>query len=452
MSIGTPTLVASKKEANAGATQTSTVTIGTTIPAGSTVFLCMLASITSHQPAYVTNPGGERWHPVGVWDNGSAIRVYTTVMMAYTPNGISSGETLTVRHASSANATRLFAVFYVTGRAIIDSTTPQSAGNATSWSLSATSAAIGNGYGIVVVGSGNNITSTDSSTPSATELYDDNQANATTGDRALLVAYTPITIGNTFTPSGTFSGTAAHVRSAFLIREAPSIGTLTAEQTADSPSSLWSLDETVGSTAVDGPGTADGTYVSSPTLNQSPVPGSAGRSVRHVAASTDDTTLPTSIASSAAFSLSMCIKMHANLVTACLRDNSSAGGTIFLLDSAPILSARLAGSTLPFGLPKESLLDGKWHHIGVTRPSGAGAGTGKLYFDGILFGTGGAAGALTTPFHIAKNGTNANFEDISADEFAYYTSELSATRMAIHAEAALEALTISNPNPMMVVS
>ena len=104
--------------------------------------------------------------------------------------------------------------------------------------------------------------------------------------------------------------------------------------------------------------------------------------------------------------------------TATLRDNTSAGGSGWLLafDSGGDLAYRLGGNGFNTGVPIEDVRTGTWHHLVATKDGGEA----KLYLDGVEVHSGSGAGSTpaATPWHVMRNGTRAVFTEGEADELA----------------------------------
>ena len=123
--------------------------------------------------------------------------------------------------------------------------------------------------------------------------------------------------------------------------------------------------------------------------------------------------------------------------TATVRDNTGpSGGWLLPFNSAGTVRYRTGGTGFDTGMPIESLRDGEWHHLVVTK-EGASA---VLYADGAPIHSGGGAGSTpaASPWHVMRNGTNAVFSEGEADEVALYTRALSAAEVTAHYNLALE--------------
>jgi PKD repeat protein len=121
--------------------------------------------------------------------------------------------------------------------------------------------------------------------------------------------------------------------------------------------------------------------------------------------------------------------------TATVRDHTGpSGGWLLAFDSAGTLRYRVGGSGFDTGRPIATVRDGQWHHLVATK-SGTSA---RLYLDGTEIHSGGGAGSTPAagPWHVMRNGTNANFSEGEADEVALYTRALSAAEIKAHYDLA----------------
>lgn len=202
----------------------------------------------------------------------------------------------------------------------------------------------------------------------------------------------------------------------------------------DSPTSIFLLDETSGTSAADAVGSNTGTYVNSPTLA---VAGLAqGTAVQFVSASSQELTLPGPAPSATSdYTVEVWFKWTAG--TAILRDNTSGGGYILGYDSSGFFSVRLGGNSVATSISTANARDGLRHQLVVTK---AGT-TATAYFDGIICATWtiSAPTAVTTPWHVMRNGSTAGqYSDGVVDAIAFYPSALSQTRVLAHFNAGID--------------
>jgi hypothetical protein len=121
--------------------------------------------------------------------------------------------------------------------------------------------------------------------------------------------------------------------------------------------------------------------------------------------------------------------------TAVVRDNTGpSGGWLLAFNSVGTLRYRVGGSGFDTRIPIESVRDGEWHHLAVTK-TGANA---AFYLDGTSVHSGSGAGstAAALPWHVMRNGTNAVWAEGEADEVALYTRALSAAEVKAHYDLA----------------
>lgn len=229
-----------------------------------------------------------------------------------------------------------------------------------------------------------------------------------------------------------------------LVRTASGIVTTSYQATvlADAPKGYWKLDDTSGVVAVDTTASANnGTYVSAPTLNQTPLI-TAGKSVLFTAGSSQYASTPAlaGYAATTALSIECWVKTAvagasqffvASMNSSpnnryALRLNASGVCEFFIWDNADAPWS-WAGSVV--------VNDNATHHI-VGTYDGV---TVKLYVDGALDGVGlpkvvTLATGTNGPFIACRNTGSIpqNFVTATIDEVAFYTTTLSAARVAAH--------------------
>lgn len=432
MALGTPVGIGTSKVADS-TTDSTLVTTGA-VPAGATVVVALGNSVNNQFVHKVTDDSGlgVKWRIVRQGGITAATASRTTFAYAYCPDGLPSGTTLTFKWSLTTSTTKLHSACYMSGRGIPDAmpTNYVDTSSRTVWGHSPTTATLVTAAAsqddcvgfYAMVHNSTSISHTDASTPACTELSEEVQTGTTGGSRGMVFAYaTNIDTGGTLAAEGTVTGgtISATGAQAVLFREwsAPSSNYAT-KLAALSPTSRWDLDETSGTVADDAITTNDGTYVNSPTLNQTGVPFVSGsKAVQHAAASSHDTTLPLGISLNTDFWFSAWIKTTTPIGTALIRDHTTTNGTIVGLPSGDNLAARVGGIAIAQnGFPYKAISDGEWHHVVLTR-NGA---TGRLFVDGLLVASGalGTQGSVTSPWHLAKNGTNAVYEDVTVDQVA----------------------------------
>lgn len=204
-----------------------------------------------------------------------------------------------------------------------------------------------------------------------------------------------------------------------------------AEVLADSPAGYWPLDETSGTSAADHAGANGGTYVNSPTLDHAPLVGGSGSSVAFTAASSEELTLPGNSLSTNG-TISLWFQWTAG--TALLRDASSSGGWA-ALDSGGTFTVRVAGTDTATSKTTAQVRDGGTHHLAIVKS----AGSLTVYLDGVVIAsaTGLANTASANPWHIARNGSNAQYSDCVVDEVSINSTALTADRVLARYAAGL---------------
>jgi acid phosphatase type 7 len=103
---------------------------------------------------------------------------------------------------------------------------------------------------------------------------------------------------------------------------------------------------------------------------------------------------------------------------ALMRDDSFLGGWMLAFDRGGTLGYRVADKTYPTAVPIDSVRDGQWHHIALTKRGGRVA----YYLDGdqVDAGSGAPDEEATMPWHVMRNGPHREFSEGLADEVAIY--------------------------------
>lgn len=207
------------------------------------------------------------------------------------------------------------------------------------------------------------------------------------------------------------------------------------EVTADTPTGWWKLGESVGTVADDAISTNDGTYVNTPTLGVTGiVPTDGGTAVTFTPASSEEVTLPNNGLSGTG-SIELWFK-NWTTGTAIMRDNSGAGGWIIGVDLGDLhFSVRVAATNFATSKELTDVRDGNAHHLVVTKDDPTNEV--KVYLDGVLIlnSTTASNSASATPWHIARNGTAANYSNPIVQHVAIYSQVLSAARVVAHYNA-----------------
>lgn len=213
-----------------------------------------------------------------------------------------------------------------------------------------------------------------------------------------------------------------------------------AEVLADGPALYWRLGETSGTVATDSSGHShDGTYIGTPGL------GTTG-----LLTGDPDTCLTCSGDDYVQVVYSSWLDASYITVEALIKTTATGTNSIIDRDDgmgiARVFQFRMTGSgNLQFILIGTSTVsvvgsavinDGAVHHVAATF-DGA---TIKLYVDGVLDGSVSTSVALPTDHAYFRAGANSSAGPVQfwvgqIDEVAYYTSALSAARIAAHAAA-----------------
>lgn len=212
---------------------------------------------------------------------------------------------------------------------------------------------------------------------------------------------------------------------------------------ADSPLIYWRLGESSGTTAVDSSGNGhDGTYQNSPTLGAA---GALNVGSDAAVTFTQPGTEHVSVADDAAFdsadySVEFWFKTSTDNQQIVLRSN--AWGASLLSGGIQAISYNDANLSTPSG----TFNDDAWHHVVIVHDY-SGTGVATLYVDGSSVSTDSSLttsnnSASSSAITIANNGGVGGFTG-TLDEFAYYTSALSAARVQAHYDAATGPVTVS---------
>jgi hypothetical protein len=237
--------------------------------------------------------------------------------------------------------------------------------------------------------------------------------------------------------------------------------TYSSEVLADSPGLFLRLGEASGSTAEDDSGNnRDGSYVASPTLGVT----GALTADANTAVTLNGTTQYVEIAN-AAWQNTSTLTLEAWIKTTTAansarsvwdRDSSTAAQRVFNFNVAQsggkLRFTRLynAAGTGVFDsvTSVQDVNDGVWHHVAVTYDGT----TAVLYIDGVVDKTatmsGGIRSTSTTPLRVGAKSTTTPSEFLpgSLDEAAYYTTALSAERIARHYLAGIAHALVAYPD------
>lgn len=196
--------------------------------------------------------------------------------------------------------------------------------------------------------------------------------------------------------------------------------------TADSATGIWLLDETSGTVADDAVGTADGTYVNTPTLGVAGLVAGSSGAVSTAAASQEDITLPVALGD--VCTVEWWYRWTAGTVP--VRDSTPTGGWVFGYDSGGTWTIRIAGTNTATSKTTVQMRDGNTHHVVVAK-NGA---TAEVYVDGVLVAspTGLGAASSVSPLHFGRGGPTTSYADATFDCIAVYATALSGERALAH--------------------
>jgi hypothetical protein len=128
------------------------------------------------------------------------------------------------------------------------------------------------------------------------------------------------------------------------------------------------------------------------------------------------------------------------------RDDTSAAGHIAFFNSGGFIACRSGGTTNVSGVASTAYNDFAWHYCQFVRRGGASP-SNELYIDGVqIINATTGTGAVTTKWHLGKNGTVAAYTAAFLDEWSLYNGALSTTRLDAHYRAWK---TQTTPSPLL---
>lgn len=234
----------------------------------------------------------------------------------------------------------------------------------------------------------------------------------------------------------------------FFFAKGAASASYSSEVLADSPVAYYRLDETSGSTAADSSGNAlDGTYVNSPTLNQTGgLTGNAAVLFARASSQRVNLGTPSALNVTGQFTIE-CLYKPTSFPTGAdehmIVSHGYAGGALGYILSiqgnggSPRLAAGSYGAaSYGTGWTITGWSTGQWKHIAA----GYDGTNWKLFLDGVEVGSTGAAfGALSSAQNsyigAYADGAVKNHGDGVIDEVALYAAWLGSTRIAAHVTA-----------------
>jgi len=118
-----------------------------------------------------------------------------------------------------------------------------------------------------------------------------------------------------------------------------------------------------------------------------------------------------------------------------IRDDTGSAGHIPYFSSGGFVSCRAGGTTASSSIASTAYNDLVWHYMQFVRRGGATPSM-ELYVDGVqLINVSCGTGAVTTKWHLGRNGTLTGFLNVYADEWSLYNGALSTTRLDAHYRA-----------------
>jgi len=150
-------------------------------------------------------------------------------------------------------------------------------------------------------------------------------------------------------------------------------------------------------------------------------------------------------AANTAYTIEFAFKLVGTLNVLC-RDDTTANGHIALFASGGFIACRSGTVTNLSAKASNFYNDSKWHYCQFVR-RGTTAPTNELYVDGekIIDAATGTA-AVTTKWHLGRNGSGGSFTNAYFDEWSFYNTALSTTRLTAHLTAWE---TLPSPSPLM---
>jgi len=130
-----------------------------------------------------------------------------------------------------------------------------------------------------------------------------------------------------------------------------------------------------------------------------------------------------------------CAFFMAGTLGVLIRDDTGAAGHIPLFSSGGFLACRNGAITNVSGVANTAYNDFNWHYMQFVRRGGA-TPNAELYIDGVqLINAATGTAAVTTKWHVCRNGTLTGFVSAYVDEWSIYNGALSTARLDAHYKA-----------------
>ena len=230
-------------------------------------------------------------------------------------------------------------------------------------------------------------------------------------------------------------------------------GTFSRTILEDSPVAYYRCDDASGTTLTDASGNARNgtisatgvTYAGAGSMNQSYednsqmfLDGTSGEAI-------SSTNAALVFGTNVDYTMECAFYMSGSLGTL-IRDDTGSAGHIPYFSSGGFIACRTGATTNVSGIASTTYNDFNWHYMQFVRRGGASPNA-ELYVDGVqlINATTGTA-AVTTKWHLGKNGTLSGFLAVYVDEWSIYNGALSATRLDAHYRAWK---TQPSPSPLM---
>jgi large repetitive protein len=211
---------------------------------------------------------------------------------------------------------------------------------------------------------------------------------------------------------------------------------------ADSPASVWRMNDTSGTTLTDYQGLQNGLLSGTYTLDQSGATSDGDKSILFssgYATMADQSAWDTLSGTVDAWFLSSTTGSYQTIVR---RDGSAGRSFLLRITDSNKLQGLLIFGGFPSVTSSASVTDGNWHHGAIVWTQSGGNTSLEVFLDGSSVGTASAnenAPSTSQNMSIAAySGNDVDFSEYMSgkiDDVAFYTTALSSTRISAHYNA-----------------
>lgn len=221
----------------------------------------------------------------------------------------------------------------------------------------------------------------------------------------------------------------------------------------DSPVAYYRCDDSSGTTLTDASGNARNGTISATGVSYNGTAGFNQSYEDNVQMSVDGTSGDLISSTNAAlvfganadYTIEFIFFMAGTLGVLC-RDDTGTAGHIAFFNSGGVIACRMGGTTNLSTVASTAYNDFAWHYCQVVRRGGA-TPNAEMYIDGVkIIDAATGAGAVTTKWHMGRNGNLTTYTSAFLDEWAFYGSALSTARLDAHYRAWK---TQTTPSPIM---